>query len=78
MKKEEYTLVNGQKSYIITAEDGMILVRNDGTKCGQSISLGYRYRDKDGNVLEEAKFETPDDYTEEQITDEEKEIYNNK
>lgn len=78
MIQEEFTLSNGMQSYKITAGEGKVLVRNDGMRCGQTQSLGYRYRDKDGNVLKEPIFEVPEDYSEDEMTEEEKTRYYNK
>ncbi len=75
MKQENYTLPNGDKSYILTASEKMVIVRKeDGVRMGASISLGYRYRDKDGNVLPSPIFEKPEDYTEDNMTEEELEM----
>ena len=76
MKKEKYTLANGMESYKITAEEGKVLVRtNDGMRCGSERSLGMAYRDKDGNVLSEPYLEKVEDYTEDDMTEEEKKMY---
>jgi len=77
MKKEAFTLANDMKSYNIIADEGKILVRNDGMRCGQTQSLGYRYRDMEGNVLPQPVFEVPEDYYEDNMTEKEKEMYNN-
>ena len=78
MKKEAFTLFNGMSSYNLIADEGKVLVRSDGMRCGQTQSLGYRYRDKDGNVLKEPIFEVPEDYSEDEMTEEEKTMYYNK
>ena len=76
MQKIKFTLPNGVESYIIKAEEGMVLVRNDGLRCGKTQSLGLKYRDKDGNVLPEPVYEYPEDYTEDKMTAEEIEMEN--
>lgn len=74
MKQTKYTLPNGVESYIIESEEGSVLVRNDGLRCGKTQSLGLKYRDKDGNVLPEPVYEYPEDYTEDKMTAEEIEM----
>lgn len=52
MTQEEYTLVDGTSSYIITADLGMKFVRrSDGFDFGNEVWLGYRY-DNGERILE--------------------------
>lgn len=52
MTQREYTLDDGQKSYILTADAGKDIVRiSDNFNFGSEIWLGYRYTNKD-RVLE--------------------------
>ena len=51
MKQTKYTLPNGVESYIIESEEGSVLVRNDGLRCGIKQYLGLKCRDKDGVPL---------------------------
>jgi hypothetical protein len=76
MQLEKYTLANGMDSYKITADEGKIIVRViDKKRCGTSIALGMAFRDKDGNVLDKPYLEKPEDYTEDDMTSQEKESY---
>lgn len=76
MKKVGYTLANGMESYKITADEGKILVRvADEKRCGTDMALGMAYRDIDGKVLETPYLEKPEDYSEDNMTSEEKEMY---
>lgn len=63
MTTEQYTLVTGEISYHITADEGMTFMR-DNQDFGNEVWLGYRYRDSQGNVLDTPIFEQPSDYTE--------------
>lgn len=75
MKQTEYKLINGETSYIIEADKGKVFVHvNDNTRHGNKISLGYRFRDKDGKVLAKPYLEKPEDYVEDNMTDEEKKM----
>ena len=59
MTQREYTLQDGTKSYILTADDGKDIVRkSDGFNFGNKIWLGYRFT-KQGHVLEK-----PEDFKE--------------
>ena len=77
MKQTKYTLPNGVESYIIESEEGSVLVRNDGLRFGIKQYLGLKYRDKDGVLLTVPVYEQPDDYSEDTMTEEEVEWYNN-
>lgn len=77
MKQTKYTLPNGVESYIIESEEGSVLVRNDGLRFGIKQYLGLKYRDKDGVLLTTPVYEQPDDYSEDTMTEEEVEWYNN-
>ena len=63
MTIEQYTLVTGENSYHITADEGMTFTR-DGKDFGNEVWLGYRYRDSQGNVLDTPILEQPSDYIE--------------
>lgn len=59
MTQREYTLTDGQKSYILTADEGKDIVRiSDGFNFGSEIWLGYRFT-KQGHLLE-----NPEDFKE--------------
>ena len=59
MTQREYTLTDGTKSYILTADEGKDIVRiSDNFNFGAEIWLGYRFTDK-GHVLEK-----PEDFKE--------------
>lgn len=59
MTQREYTLTDGTKSYILTADEGKDIVRiSDGFNFGSEIWLGYRFT-KQGHVLEK-----PEDFKE--------------
>ena len=60
MKQELYRLYNGELSSILTADEGMMIVRNaDGMRFGEQIYLGYRF--EDGNAI----MEMPSDFHQE-------------
>ena len=63
MTTEQYTLVTGETSYHIIADEGMTFMR-DNQDFGNEIWLGYRYRDSQGNILDTPILEQPSDYTE--------------
>ena len=76
MKQEKYTLYNGMESYKITADEGKILVRvADGKRCGKSMALGMCFRDTTGRVLDKPYLEKPEDYSEDNMTEQEIENY---
>ena len=59
MTKKPYTLTDGTKSYILTADEGKDIVRiSDNFNFGKEVWLGYRFTDK-GHVLEK-----PEDFKE--------------
>lgn len=59
MTQREYTLDDGQKSHILTADAGKDIVRiADNFNFGGEVWLGYRWT-KQGKVLEK-----PEDFTE--------------
>lgn len=59
MTQREYTLTDGTKSYILTADEGKDIVRiSDNFNFGNEIWLGYRFT-KQGHVLEK-----PEDFKE--------------
>lgn len=63
MTTEQYTLITGETSYHIIADEGMTFTK-DGQDYGNEIWLGYKYRDNEGNVLDTPILEQPNDYTE--------------
>lgn len=73
MITEKYTLVTGETSYHIIADEGMTFMR-DSQDFGNEIWLGYRYRDSQGNVLETPILEQPSDYTEVAIEEDDEAI----
>ena len=71
MTQERITLVDGTESWTIRADEGMTLIRTaDGIDFGKEVTLGYRYRGYDGSVLEEPVLELPEDFHEEESTEE--------
>lgn len=73
MTTEQYTLVTGETSYHIIADEGMTFMR-DNQDFGNEIWLGYRYRDSQGNVLYNPILEQPSDYTEVAIEEDDEAI----
>lgn len=66
MKQELYRLYNGELSSILTADEGMMIVRNaDGMRFGEQIYLGYRF--DDGKAI----MEMPSDFHQEPWVDDE-------
>lgn len=66
MKQELYRLYNGELSSILTADEGMMIVRNaDGMRFGEQIYLGYRF--EDGKAI----MEMPADFHQEPWVDDE-------
>lgn len=66
MKQELYRLYNGELSSILTADEGMMIVRNaDGMRFGEQIYLGYRF--ENGKAI----MEMPSDFHQEPWVDEE-------
>lgn len=65
MTKERIILPNGTESWKILADEGMTFKRvADGIVFGNEVILGYRYRDAEGNLLEEKVLELPEDFEE--------------
>lgn len=76
MKAEEITLFNGTKSYRLVADEGKVLVRkSDNARFGSEISLGFTHY-IGGEKLTEPHWETPEDYTEEPMTEDELQMQN--
>lgn len=66
MKQELYRLYNGELSSILTADEGMMIVRNaDGMRFGEQIYLGYRF--ENGKAI----MEMPSDFHQEPWVDDE-------
>lgn len=66
MKQELYRLYNGELSSILTADEGMMIVRNaDSMRFGGQVYLGYRF--ENGKAI----MEMPSDFHQEPWVDEE-------
>ena len=66
MTQERITLVDGTESWKLTADEGMALIRiADEIDFGSEVTLGYRYRNAGGELLDEPVLEVPSDFREE-------------
>lgn len=65
---KEAQLYNGESTFEITPEEGKELVRKDGVIFRDTLLLGYNQW-LNGKRLEERYKETPDDYTEQDLTE---------
>lgn len=78
MTQENYTLYDGEQSVHLIADEGKVLVRAfDKFRFGKDIWLGYRYISKAGNPLKRPQLEVPEDFFEDDMTEEEIEMFNN-